>query len=280
MSSMLPGGLIIEDDEPLDLLPGGHGILLTLNPQGGRGLRKRGLSIRDTILVLEPGGSRFAFLFRQPLGEPTVALNALRYGTGGLHIDACRVRCPPRPPRPPLVRKSALEGDSKTGAALGMFRPGATFVPGNHPGGRWPPNLVLVHAKECRELGARPVQTHKGRPTERTTSQVGFSGGFKKLDGKPIGYADQDGVEIIARWECQPGCPVMALDEQSGILKSGDPGGALRKRGDAFLEGHTNNFPLTGFGDTGGASRFFPQFRDEPELRAWLKTLIGATQVC
>jgi hypothetical protein len=30
-----------------------------------------------------------------------------------------------------------------------------------------------------------------------------------------------------------------------------------------------------GFGDSGGASRFFPQFENEEAMLTWLKTLIG-----
>lgn len=48
-----------------------------------------------------------------------------------------------------------------------------------------------------------------------------------------------------------------ALDEQSGTLQSGEPAGIKAGgRGNAFGE-FAGGIPVTGFGDTGGASRFF-----------------------
>lgn len=46
-----------------------------------------------------------------------------------------------------------------------------------------------------------------------------------------------------------------ALDEQSGTLKSGKPVGV--KTSEGYRGGFGNGIPVTGFGDTGGASRFF-----------------------
>lgn len=46
------------------------------------------------------------------------------------------------------------------------------------------------------------------------------------------------------------------LDEQSGERKSGKPNGAKRNVSGPFLA-HANGADLTGYGDTGGASRFF-----------------------
>jgi DNA modification methylase len=48
----------------------------------------------------------------------------------------------------------------------------------------------------------------------------------------------------------------VALDEQSGELTSGKPNGAKRNASGPFLA-HANGVDLTGYGDTGGASRFF-----------------------
>lgn len=48
-----------------------------------------------------------------------------------------------------------------------------------------------------------------------------------------------------------------ALDRQSGVLTSGKPNGARRNANGMVFQGGGNNAELTGFGDTGGASRFF-----------------------
>jgi hypothetical protein len=74
-------------------------------------------------------------------------------------------------------------------------------------------------------------------------------GGQWKSSGRAVGST----TETVANWICVEGCPVAALDEQTGTLTSGKPAGTRHgtsKRAAAAL---------TGFGDTGGASRFFRQ---------------------
>jgi len=62
---------------------------------------------------------------RKPLAAPTVAANVLKYGTGALNIDACRI---------------------STG--------------GNEQlAGRWPANLVLQHFPGCRSVAAGGLET-------------------------------------------------------------------------------------------------------------------------
>ena len=55
-----------------------------------------------------------------------------------------------------------------------------------------------------------------------------------------------------------------AMDEQSGVSKSqGGTGtkGAMRSDGEVFGDGDTERVAVKAFGDTGGASRFFPVFK-------------------
>jgi site-specific DNA-methyltransferase (adenine-specific) len=90
-------------------------------------------------------------------------------------------------------------------------------IPTYNPSGRWPANFVLTHAADCGD-------------------------------------------------DCAPGCPVAALDEQSGELSVNKP--AVYRRAPTTAEGRRNAscFRLgaaesgsvrSGFGDSGGASRFF-----------------------
>ena len=90
-------------------------------------------------------------------------------------------------------------------------------------------------------------------------------------------YADLDGLETIPAWVCPPSCAVWKLDEQSGELKSaiGRPG--VQKGSNAVVSFNGKAFSIPGqnqYGDTGGASRFFPQFEDEAALDTWLLRLI------
>jgi len=88
--------------------------------------------------------------------------------------------------------------------------------------GRWPTNVVLSHA------------------------------------------ATPDGEDACADG-CVDGCPVAELDAQSGITTASAPGSIVRRRArvtDAMAGtlGHLDRAEVT-YGDTGGASRFFPMFR-------------------
>ena len=78
-----------------------------------------------------------------------------------------------------------------------------------------------------------------------------------------VGHADPDGTETVAAWVCVEGCPVAALDAQSGVSKPTGgrtvtrSGGGNVGSGKVSEKSWSNNDP--GFGDTGGASRFFKQ---------------------
>lgn len=170
---------------------------------------------------------------RKPLAEGSVASNVLTHSAGALHIDATRI--------------ATFKGSS------------------GHPG-RWPANLVLGHLGGCRLTGTRKV---KG-------TGPGHGGGFKdgKFSGQVgdgeytrttfAGFADGDGLETVEAWECEAGCPVRDMDTQSGIQKSGvaiqrHGGGQALFGGIADGKNARGAQPDVGYGDVGGASRFFKQ---------------------
>ena len=151
-------------------------------------------------------------VLRKPL-IGTVAANALAHGAGALNIDGCRIESGgEHMVKGTVTKRTTVTGDERTTSAAGMYASGASFVPTNHPGGRWPANILFTHAPGCGD-------------------------------------------------ECAPGCPVAALDAQSGVSKSTGgrtvtrSGGGNVGSGKASEKAWTNDDP--GFGDTGGASRFF-----------------------
>lgn len=181
-----------------DVLPGGWVAVFSdhLDLDGLRG-RSAGLELRDTLVAWSPGPvTRLILLFRRPLQEPTVARQVLATGTGGIHVDGCRVWIDPAP---------------------------------NVTAGRWPPNVLLVHGPDCQ--GA-----------------------------------------------CQSDCPIRLLDAAVGCLASGVVQPHHRRNNQAHHGGGYNHAfgdtPLMGYGDAGGASRFYPQFRDDSELVDWIRRLI------
>ena len=116
--------------------------------------------------ALKPGWEPI-ILARKPLSEPTVAANVLKWGTGGLNIDGCRI---------------------ETGEALQGSQ---------HASGRWPANVIL----------------------------------------------DEEAGRL--------------LDAQSGELVSGKPVGIKAGNNNKVFGQFAGGIPVTGYGDTGGASRFF-----------------------
>lgn len=179
--------------------------------------------------ALKPGHEPIA-LVRKPLSG-TVAANVITHGTGGLNIGACR------------VKNTHTDGTS-TGGRDGeqsaerryTEKGGTNFAPtpgprGGAPEGRYPINVIFTHNPDCAE--AASVQT--GNPASTAT----------------------------VLFDCSPDCPVAELDTQSGIRTSGKPGtykGTPNRSAAYGAESRKAGQAMTGFGDTGGASRFFPTF--------------------
>jgi hypothetical protein len=184
-------------------------------------------------------------MFRKPL-IGTVAANVIAHGTGALNIDGCRVGT-----------DSARRNNHGGTGNPEQWRTGngGDFTRGSDQG-RWPPNTVLVHTPDCRQTGTRTV---KAPVINR------FTDGMKPFgDGAGHPYESVGGGdEEIPVWECSDGCPVKALDEQSGVTKGtgGFTSGKNALGQDSGWNSHENRItPITRHNDEGGASRFFPQF--------------------
>ena len=127
-------------------------------------------------------------VLRKPLSEKTVASNTIKHGTGGLNIDACRIRT----------------ADNLNGGPIG----------------RWPANVILQHLDGCVKVGLREVSrdlrdaTGEGALVQ-TNEHKG--GGQWKSSGRSLGRT----VELVGDWICEPGCPVARLDSQSGDADEG-----------------------------------------------------------
>jgi hypothetical protein len=238
--------------------------------------RIRGLQLRDTLLILLPGPrTSFAFLFRQPL-EGTVAENVLRYGTGGLNIDATRVSIG-KEDNIFQTNPHTKGGFGHAGAQIyGDSRGAPTY---DFSKGRWPSNLVLVHGPGCVRIGEKKVHPGGGGTARRlagVSNQVAYGGNIGRLaPGTPdLGYVGSDGLETVTNWQCQPDCPVRLLDEQSGESRSAVRLGGEGEYLDPSKEGWRFKRAEGGYVDSGGASRFFPQFASLAEALGWLSKLV------
>jgi DNA modification methylase len=96
-------------------------------------------------------------LARKPLSEPTVAANVLRWGTGALNIDACRIES-----QEDLVRPSIMREDNVVlGRGLGCGTQ-------HQPSGRFPANVITDGSDEVvAGFPESDASLTGGKPTPR-----------------------------------------------------------------------------------------------------------------
>ena len=223
---------------------------------------------------MSPGPrARLALLLRKPLEESTIADQVASTGTGVLNIDGCRVSYRSESDKTPVVGQG--NGGLNLGAGANMPTHkdnwGEWYV---NDTGRWPPNVVLIHAHGCRLEGTKRVRG-SGICTDKFYVDKDTRLTYAKFRGhKPVGFVAEDSLETAPSWICAPGCLVPLLDRQSG-----DVGGAPGDRKCAPSDGFGTAFKIhsrTTYGYSearGGASRFFPQFTSEDEMIAWFDKL-------
>jgi hypothetical protein len=231
-------------------------------------------ALRGMNQALKPAHEPWV-LARKPL-VGTVAGNVLAHGTGALNIDATRVatngeRVGPGSWSDPSNRQGAVGADlGFSGNDVDAFQAAqAASVERANTLGRWPSNFVLSHAEGCVQVGTRTVKTgtavKRNLPDDGADQQIDVKAPTQR--GEDETYGDEDGNETVPEWECAEGCPVAALDAQSGDV-SGRPGSQRRGTDEsAWTREGGKGFGMrkTGaeYGDTGGASRFFPTFEVE-----------------
>lgn len=212
------------------------------------------------------------WLCRRPLSEPTVASNVLRWGTGGIHVDACRVGTT----QTITQAKKGMYGCGSTEKMRELgFRP---YTVDNrnqeekvNPPGRWPTNCVFSHSPGCLPRGEKKVKgcPHLGQKNPELVKQYGggiFGGGLVTPSG---GYANEDGTETVQDYLCEEGCPIKELDSQSEFSKghkNKDSDGRMHANNKIYGEGKGwgRRDPDNSYDDAGSVSRFFPTF--EPEI--------------
>jgi site-specific DNA-methyltransferase (adenine-specific) len=114
--------------------------------------------------------------------DGTVSETVLRFGTGAINVEGCRV--------------------------------GAGDIPG-----RWPPNVLLSHVDGCERIGEARIQSTghyaAARPASATLSGPEGHGG-------QAGLAERHTRgESVAVYRCVEGCPVAEIDRQDGRPQGG-----------------------------------------------------------
>jgi len=186
-------------------------------------------------------------LARKPL-VGTVAANVMAYGTGALNIDGCRIGATPG--------DEPLKWSTPRG---GIWSTDSTATATATATGRWPANLILTHSSDCQQTGTT-TDTFTVVAGFRDYAQNSNFGARAQVTQKP------QSVEV-ATWDCVAGCPVAALNAQSGNR----PGGTFpTQRGSGVATGFGPGLPTEGgrraMGDSGGASRFFTTTEWDPQI--------------
>jgi hypothetical protein len=247
--------------------------------------RRAGFELRDTVLILSEGpSSRYAFLFRKPAQETTTLSQIVETGAGSLNIAACRIGWGQDTPSQDEWNTKGSTGSGSQNIGQNTEGMRKAYADGTVPvpTGRWPPNVLFVHGHRCRRTGVRRVRSDGHHPGHRGSAGVwsGEGGGLNGNEGPDI-YMGEDGLEAVHSYDCQPDCPVRILDEQTGERPStltgrADPTQTHENPGDnhgASLFGGGNS---SVYADSGGASRFYPQFRNDQEMIAWMQRLLEA----
>lgn len=120
------------------------------------------------------------FMGQKPFGEKNGALNILKWGTGALNIDACRV-----------AGDDASAGRERHGGAKWD---GTRFVDGSSPmpAGRWPANVVHDGSAEVLEaFPCAPGQQRAVTGDERSHRTKNAYGDFGRSDGGMEPRADE-----------------------------------------------------------------------------------------
>jgi DNA modification methylase len=203
-------------------------------------------------VALKPGHEPIV-LARKPLSEKTVAANVLKHGTGSMNIDGCRVSG--EVPVVPQSRFTSGNVNIRTAGRSGELSEA-------HDAGRWPPNILLTHSAACVPAGEKKVRNASGSIKGDEPSAVTDAVYAERVPWQAHG--DADGMETVQAYECAEDCPVGEMDRQSGQSKS--QSSSRGERHDVIYgggKGPSGPDTVRGHEDSGGASRFFPQF--EPD---------------
>ena len=197
-------------------------------------------------------------LARRPLSEKSVAENVLKWKTGGINVDGCRVGTDPISHGTSKIDfKNKKEGSKSF--YDNAWQGGKLIQVEEHiTEGRFPANVIL----EC--ICDEVIKGEKGEVKSNTREAGNSFNNYDENKGKIVtrieNYADKGDIHT------NPDCPCRLLDEQSGDIKSSK----FKEGYDGGFGAETNSYinhkpggsivkNERGYNDKGGASRFFYQ---------------------
>lgn len=207
---------------------------------------------------------------RKPLSESTVAKNVLKYGTGGINIEDCRVEWDQKGLWNDTKRRQSPRTDitgSEFHASCGGDNAGKFIGDINSPSGRFPANLIHDGSEEVRamfpdtksgkaELGTGTIERQhngiygsgKGGVITTCYADSGSASSFFKA----CEFTDDDLPAFIycakaSVSEREAGCESLPGKKQDESRKDGNPGGDNPRNRGVHIRGnhHATVKPLT-----------------------------------
>jgi site-specific DNA-methyltransferase (adenine-specific) len=186
---------------------------------------------------------------RKPLSEKSVAENVLKWRTGGINVDGTRISHDE-----PIRHMKAQEGGDKVYSQAGR-KVDTTELKEE---GRFPANIIFECI--CDEVIKGEKVEVKSNTREAGNSFNNYDDKVGKVVTRIENYGDKGDIHT------NPDCPCRILDKHSGYLKSGAVKPHHKKnktangyQGSCYGKFQNEDTTLKGYGDGGGASRFFYQ---------------------
>jgi site-specific DNA-methyltransferase (adenine-specific) len=179
---------------------------------------------------------------RKPLSEKTVVDNVLKWGTGGINIDGCRIGS--EMIKSPQHNTTTFEAVRTAGEYKNTYNGDI-----NINEGRFPANIIFECI--CDEVikGENKGLKKRNKLNDHNENSIFGIGG--------IGVENYD-YNDTADIHTNPNCPCFQLDEQSGVSKSAGSKKDLTKTNNNNTTNIITNIKSGDhFNDKGGASRYF-----------------------
>jgi len=221
---------------------------------------------------------RVVTVSRRPCIASSTTANITEYEAGAINIDACRIGFSSVQDQGTYKANASGDRGHEDNRTRGLdFKMGCGTADGT---GRWPANVVLMHRAGCKQTGTIVVPGYTiNRWSDGAKPFGGGAGHEYESEAQP--------EEQVAVWECEEGCAVQSLGEQSGQRPSTGPHPSSTSvpslyrpnQGDYQKQG-----PL--YDDSGSAARYFKQVQEiemnelPPELFDYLITMISPPASC
>ena len=188
-------------------------------------------------------------LARKPLSEKSIAENVMRWRTGGLNIDGCRIGTDDK-----LQKLVHQEGCNRVLFDMTRRENGKKIEFIDAGQGRFPANVIL---ECCCDEVIKGESHFKMRNKLNGDDICKDAVGYKIGEGVP-NYDYNDKGDIHTNTDC----PCYIMDEQSGVsksskMKTGDRESFLNSNNVFEIKNDGKTKRIENFGDSGGASRFF-----------------------